>query len=504
MGWGNNESSEDKINKIKEKIYNILQPGFTRLPINFRAQISLEKLLKQNTLQPTDGVLNAARKVTVGKGNTFFHGFNTGFQDIQNVHTKMYIDSDANPAGSNGFTNTRLRKGLISGVPVVDLEEPISRMSNGSIRQLSGSEVFTFKDDDDQYLRYTHRFRGFYSNIPGNVREEMKANNNFGTSISNADAGGKLLPSISQHNKQEVDVDSNAAADAQYFPFMFESVNRSTQVGVDATKSNVYEQFAFFQGTLSQLQENFVPNWSSKQFLGRTEEVHTYQYTGRTMDIRFIIFSNSIRELQNTYERVNWLAQQTYPMYDINVGGPSRMANGPIIRITIGDMFKRIPGFIRNLSYNWDHLGANKWELTKGGRMPQSCEVSLSFQVIHDYMPDRDTNFYSGVGQFMTGGRSATFQKALFTADKNLNKEVFKPESNLIPTTSNGNLFGGKNEDFVTLMARNSIRNADEDGRLYTAKELNDSIDDQNRIAREASVQPETSTVTQTEDLATA
>jgi len=37
-----------------------------------------------------------------------------------------------------------------------------------------------------------------------------------------------------------------------------------------------------------------------------------------------------------------------------------------------------------------------KWEVTSGMRMPQGVNVTMSYQVIHDRNPTRDTDFYGG------------------------------------------------------------------------------------------------------------
>jgi len=101
-----------------------------------------------------------------------------------------------------------------------------------------------------------------------------------------------------------------------------------------------------------------------------------------------------MRQLQNVYERVLWLAQQCYPDYSSN----DRIGGGPIIAMRVGDLFEYKAGFIRSLSYDWNYLGGagGKWELTKGKRMPQACSVSMSYQIIHERVPDRDYNFYGG------------------------------------------------------------------------------------------------------------
>ena len=50
---------------------------------------------------------------------------------------------------------------------------------------------------------------------------------------------------------------------------------------------------------------------------------------------------------------------------------------------------------IRSLSYDWMFAGG-KWEMTAGMRMPQGVVVTLSYQIIHNTVPSRDTDFYGG------------------------------------------------------------------------------------------------------------
>ena len=110
-----------------------------------------------------------------------------------------------------------------------------------------------------------------------------------------------------------------------------------------------------------------------------------------------------MRLLQNVYERVLWLAQQCYPDFD-NVG---RLAQGPLVALRIGDIFQQKAGIIRSLSYDWFFAGG-KWESTAGMRMPQGCTVTLSYTVIHDSMPTRDTDFYGG----QAGGLNAATDRS--------------------------------------------------------------------------------------------
>ncbi|MAH51072.1 hypothetical protein CMI37_34970, partial [Candidatus Pacearchaeota archaeon] len=172
-------------------------------------------------------------------------------------------------------------------------------------------------------------------------------------------------------------------SEGQYFPFTFSTVN----------KKNNRMQLCTLQATIQSLGESYTPTWQSKHFFGRSEQVHTYTFTDRTIDLSFVIFADSMRQLQNVYERVLWLAQQCYPDYS----NENRLASGPIIAMRIGDLFQYKAGFIRSLSYDWNFLGpGGKWELTRGMRTPQGVSVTMSYQIIHEKVPDRDYNFYGG------------------------------------------------------------------------------------------------------------
>lgn len=295
---------------------------------------SLEQILTQNKLRPRNN------------------------PSAQDVFRALYIDNEGQ--------SKKFPQGIIGGVGVHELEEP----------DQNGRKVFKFANDQERYNLRTQQ-NGFNANI--NV-----ANDNNDTAVYQYDQNTNGV----QNADVTQEAVSNVLADRQFFPFLLETINKSPT------------QYCFLQATLNQLQESYNPNWSSKLYFGRTEQVYTYTNTDRVLDFSFAIFATSMRELQNVYERVNWLGQQVYPDYEFDntTNNQNRLKSGPLVRLTIGDMFKRIGGFIRSLSINWDHLGAGgKWELTKGIRMPVSCQVNISFQVIHEKQPTRDHNFYKGL-----------------------------------------------------------------------------------------------------------
>jgi hypothetical protein len=381
-----NATSAGNVDAILSRSFS---PSFNRPPDPKPRKYDLATLLEQNLLLPAQGKSNA------------------------DVYRETYLE---NRGKSNEF-----KEGTMGGVPIEDIQEPDN----------SGNKAFSF-EDQATYLNSDKMDRGFTNNI--NVNSD-KANpaivqsnpESFASFIRLAQAGvleGLIEQAGGNVAEAVAGGESFGHAENQFFPFMFETLNRGG--GGD------FKQYAFFQAAINQLQESFQPTWSSKSFFGRTEKIHTYTETDRVIDLQFVVFAASMRELQNLYERTVWLAQQTYGSFDIDSeNNISRLKSGPLLQVTIGDLFSRAPGFIRNLSYNWDFGGAGgKWELTKGLRTPVILQVSMSYQIIHAALPDRNFDFYWGMQSGIRNG-----------------------DRPLIPTTSRGTE-GQPDEQFIDLMGR--------------------------------------------------
>ena len=344
---------------------SLYRPGLSRpsIPGEYgrKSQLPLLEMLEQNLLLPTGGV---------GLGfSTSQTGESAAMEDTFEALYTSNRATDQPPwaTGPAAYSN-----GMIAGTGVNDLQEPIKDL-DGVVATQDGQTVvpFSFREDDAVYLTYPKQRQGFIGNTEATATNPEVANvavRDF-TKLDNLDAA---------------EAHFITHTDGQYFPFAFSTVNKKDQ----------RVQVCTLQATIQNLSESYNPTWQSKHFFGRSEQVHTYTFTDRTIDITFAVFADSMRQLQNVYERVLWLAQQCYPDYSDN----DRIGGGPIIAMRIGDLFKYKSGFIRSLSYDWNYLGGagGKWELTKGVRMPQACSVSMSYQIIHEKVPDRDYNFYGG------------------------------------------------------------------------------------------------------------
>ena len=398
--------------------------GFARIPIPFLAPVNLTSLLQQNLIVPPDvhklrNPSPPGQRPPVLSDDTFSQLY------LQN---KSVIDVRGTVRNSNGdivrSDTPRNPKGTIAGVPIPDIEGAMLSKSGGTYSPNDSHKVFDFNEDKFRYNENRVE-RGFTNNIAGNVQQ------------------GGLMPAVENEKPgQNLGVPNDPAitmgkAAAQQFPFMFETINKTGSIRSGKRVNPAYnqyfedfdalaaslgggelgdqrafnrlgdapqpffdvgnnverKQYCYFQATLSNISETFSPTWSAKHFFGRSEQIHSYTMTDRAIELSFVIFATEIRRLQNVYERINWLAQQTYASYDAE----GRQKAGPIIRMTIGDMFANLNGFIRSLSYDWNYLGAGgKWEITEGLRIPMACSVNMSFQVLHTRMPDRNHAFYPG------------------------------------------------------------------------------------------------------------
>ena len=360
------------------RVSQLYRPGWSRAQQPHIHITPLTELLQQNLLLPPSG---GSLPIQNGTSESTF----------QQLYTNNRATAPRIPAGM--IDNQRYNKGTIAGTGVNDLMEPLKDL-DGQIPTNGGKAVvpFTFKEDDEVYLTPEKRHSGFTSNGVSTQTQPSameSAVSDFQKESTIAE-GASINPGGSYRSSGAFIV---GQGERQYFPFTFSTVNKKDQ----------RVQLCTLQATIQSLGESYTPTWQSKHFFGRSEQVHTYTFTDRTIDLSFVIFADSMRQLQNVYERVLWLSQQCYPDYSDR----DRISSGPIIAIRVGDLFQYKAGFIRSLSYDWNFLGpGGKWELTRGTRMPQACNVTMSYQIIHEKVPDRDYNFYGGPA----GGLAAGFK----------------------------------------------------------------------------------------------
>ena len=388
-----------------ERVSQLFKPGWARPNLPRLEVQPFYELIQQNLLLPPNtGLLDAG-------------GANDTQPTMSSTFGEMYLRNRSARPGYGG----RFSKGTIAGTGINDLQEPLKTLdgelaSGGRYLSPDVDVPFTFAEDA-HYLSHYKKHAGFISN------GRNTQSNPGAMEAAVADFDRSATP---RGEHREGSYRSNAAevvgiSDGQYFPFTFATIN----------KKNSRMQLCTLQATIQSLAESYTPTWQSKHFFGRSEQVHTYTFTDRTVDISFVVFADSMRQLQNVYERVLWLAQQCYPDYDNN----DRIASGPMIAMRVGDLFQYKAGFIRSLSYDWSFLGpGGKWELTKGMRIPQACNVTMSYQIIHEKVPDRDYNFYGGPAGGISAGMKQQKRIMWWEDDSDLSEMTTSNADRYIPT----------------------------------------------------------------------
>ena len=189
-------------------------------------------------------------------------------------------------------------------------------------------------------------------------------------------------------------------------------------------------QYIIFRGYLEGLTENIAPEWSPEKYVGRSEPV--YSYTGAERDISFSLklYAHSADELKMIYKKMNKLTSLCYPQYKVDSvlsdqsSFPERFTRmkPPLTKFRMGELYgqhksnvlklqknedgqeetvevsekRDLTGFIKSLAYSVPD--ESPWEIKKGKRVPKYITVAITYQVIHDTVPNSNTNFYGYVG----------------------------------------------------------------------------------------------------------
>lgn len=127
---------------------------------------------------------------------------------------------------------------------------------------------------------------------------------------------------------------------AEYVPFYFHDIRTNEVVG--------------FHAFITELTDNFAPQWESTDGFGRVDQVHTYKSTARTLQFAFNIVATSPTDFDEMWSKVNKLVTLVYPQFDggrwvqSDSNGTDRFVQpfsqafsaSPIIRLRIGDVIR--------------------------------------------------------------------------------------------------------------------------------------------------------------------
>ena len=165
------------------------------------------------------------------------------------------------------------------------------------------------------------------------------------------------------------------------------------------------KSFIIFRGYIEGLIENISPSWNAENYIGRSESVYTYTRAERDITFGLKLFAQSEDELGAIYSKLNQLTSLCYPLYHAplnektSLTGKIRMKS-PLTKFRLGELFgsenKELLGFIKSINYSYPDN--SPWEFRKGQRVPKHVVANISYQVIHDSVPELGTEFYGYLG----------------------------------------------------------------------------------------------------------
>ncbi|NDC22735.1 MAG: hypothetical protein EBZ49_01210 [Proteobacteria bacterium] len=179
-------------------------------------------------------------------------------------------------------------------------------------------------------------------------------------------------------NEAPWEIQQNQVYTKDIIKFVFEAIDNDNTANATAV---------FFRAFLSGITDNHQASINSFRYVGRGEEFYTYQGVARSIGFSFKIAPQSAQEQRPLYKKLNYLISQVYPDYSSRTG----IMRAPLMRITIGDYFYRLPGLLENVNITIDDNVP--WEINDDSyfkQLPHVISVQCSFKPIQDFLPRRE------------------------------------------------------------------------------------------------------------------
>ena len=183
----------------------------------------------------------------------------------------------------------------------------------------------------------------------------------------------------------------------------------------------VNDKYIPFRATVTGLNENLNADWTAVEYIGRADKLQSYKGFSRGLSFKFNVVANSIKELLPMWQRINYLVGLTKPA-NYTQGDQNNPSNiysrfiiPPLVKFTIGDIYKNQPGVIKSIGMNipdncvwetlseeyaekndWSYLngaltpsGMIQWTDSKGkyAQFPRECELNLSIDLLEKERP---------------------------------------------------------------------------------------------------------------------
>ncbi len=241
------------------------------------------------------------------------------------------------------------------------------------------SKILSQKVDNDSGRNYTFESR-LGAGRPG-ILFNGKLNNEYSVT-TNKDQRIDKINALDIHRVKDETFTDVAYRDL--IRFRFEAIDTNNPTEVDAM---------VFRAFLDSYGDSYNSEWNNFKYNGRGEDFYTYGGFKRSVNFGFKIAAQSRFEMKPLYRKLNYLATTLAPDYAVGEQGVMR---GNFIRVTIGALLNRVPGFLTSMDIKWQkdypfeiaianpETGETDSEMNV---LPHVLDVSCNFTPIHDFVP---------------------------------------------------------------------------------------------------------------------
>ncbi len=149
-----------------------------------------------------------------------------------------------------------------------------------------------------------------------------------------------------------------------------------------------------FRAFLEGFQDSYTSNYNEQKYVGRGDTFYNYTGFMREIGFGFKVVALSQGELIPMYKKkLNYLASVTMPDYN-----ESGFMRGNMVKLTVGDYIKDLPGFIGGFTYAFND--AAPFEIGIDGKGERRAEIpqvphmidvqSFSFKPVHNFVAQRN------------------------------------------------------------------------------------------------------------------
>lgn len=169
----------------------------------------------------------------------------------------------------------------------------------------------------------------------------------------------------------------------------------------------VNDKYIPFRATVKGISEGNTAFWDELRFIGRSDQLYSYNGFSRTLSFTFNIVINSVNELLPSWKKINYIASSVKPS-NYTTGqvvneSYNRFIVPPMFMLTIGDLYKFQPMVITSINVNipddasWETLNENNsvdgWSYLNGlitspnlgknyGQLPREAEIAVTCNLL--------------------------------------------------------------------------------------------------------------------------